>query len=155
MWPLTRAIQDSLQLPHTHDRALSQILYNCQMNQVVSICLEPVLKVRRLLNYVFWYFIIVLTKLFERWYKKCDADGVRMDVARQQSYINQYFCDLTTQSHASEWEKSPQKLRTCKRALKEPRSMDYRIWSLKPKNLQSKFEANAKNCCIHVAIFLC
>ena len=26
-----------------------------------------------------------------------------------QSYINQYFCDSTTQSHASEWEKSPQK----------------------------------------------
>lgn len=45
MWPLTRAIQDSLQLPHSHDRALSQVLYNCQMNQIVSICLEPVLKV--------------------------------------------------------------------------------------------------------------
>ena len=25
-----------------------------------------------------------------------------------QSYINQYFCDSTTQTHASEWEKSPQ-----------------------------------------------
>lgn len=45
MWPLTRAIQDSLQLPHTHDRSVSQVLYNSQMNQVVSICLEPVLKV--------------------------------------------------------------------------------------------------------------
>ena len=28
-----------------------------------------------------------------------------------QSYIDQYFCDSTTQSHASEWEKSPQKSR--------------------------------------------
>ena len=45
MWPLTRAIQDSLQLPHTHDRSVSLVLYNSQMNQVVSICLEPVLKV--------------------------------------------------------------------------------------------------------------
>ncbi|XP_028395926.1 WD repeat-containing protein 64-like [Dendronephthya gigantea] len=45
MWPLTRAIQDSLQLPHTHDRSLAQVLYNSQMNQVVTICLEPVLKV--------------------------------------------------------------------------------------------------------------
>ena len=45
MWPLTRAIQDSLQLPHSHDRALSHVLYNNQMNQVVSVCLEPVLKV--------------------------------------------------------------------------------------------------------------
>ena len=26
-----------------------------------------------------------------------------------QSYINRYFCDSTAQSHASEWEKSPQK----------------------------------------------
>ena len=26
-----------------------------------------------------------------------------------QHYINQYFCDSTTQSHVSEWEKSPQK----------------------------------------------
>jgi hypothetical protein len=24
-WPLTRAIQDSLQVPHTHDRPLSQV----------------------------------------------------------------------------------------------------------------------------------
>ena len=27
-----------------------------------------------------------------------------------QIYINQYFCDSTTQTHASEWEASPQKL---------------------------------------------
>ncbi|XP_048586234.1 WD repeat-containing protein 64-like isoform X2 [Nematostella vectensis] len=44
-WPLTRAIQDSLQVPHTHDRPISQLLYNPQMNQVISVCTEGVMKV--------------------------------------------------------------------------------------------------------------
>ena len=60
MWPLTRAIQDSLQLPHTHDRSVSQVLYNSQMNQVVSICLEPVLKV----TIRIWHTLSVLRKCF-------------------------------------------------------------------------------------------
>lgn len=44
-WPLTRAIQDSLQVPHTHDRPICQLLYNPQMNQVISGCVEGILKV--------------------------------------------------------------------------------------------------------------
>lgn len=44
-WPLTRAIQDSLQVPHTHDRPICQLLYNPQMNQVISGCIEGILKV--------------------------------------------------------------------------------------------------------------
>ncbi|KAM7448945.1 WD repeat-containing protein 64 [Porites harrisoni] len=44
-WPLTRAIQDSLQVPHTHDRPICQLLYNPHMNQVISGCIEGILKV--------------------------------------------------------------------------------------------------------------
>lgn len=44
-WPLTRAIQDSLQVPHTHDRPICQLLYNPQMNQVISGDAEGILKV--------------------------------------------------------------------------------------------------------------
>lgn len=44
-WPLTRAIQDSLQVPHTHDRPICQLLYNPQMNQVITGCAEGILKV--------------------------------------------------------------------------------------------------------------
>ncbi|KAK2567438.1 WD repeat-containing protein 64 [Acropora cervicornis] len=44
-WPLTRAIQDSLQVPHTHDRPICQLLYNPQMNQVMSGDAEGMLKV--------------------------------------------------------------------------------------------------------------
>ncbi|XP_044163661.1 WD repeat-containing protein 64 isoform X2 [Acropora millepora] len=44
-WPLTRAIQDSLQVPHTHDRPICQLLYNPQMNQVISGDAEGMLKV--------------------------------------------------------------------------------------------------------------
>ncbi|XP_078355329.1 LOW QUALITY PROTEIN: WD repeat-containing protein 64-like, partial [Oculina patagonica] len=44
-WPLTRAIQDSLQVPHTHDRPICQLLYNSHMNQVISGCTEGIIKV--------------------------------------------------------------------------------------------------------------
>ncbi|XP_041352298.1 WD repeat-containing protein 64-like isoform X2 [Gigantopelta aegis] len=44
-WPLTRAVQDTMQVPHTHDRPLSQVLYNSELNQVVSVCTESFLKV--------------------------------------------------------------------------------------------------------------
>ncbi|KAK3736912.1 hypothetical protein RRG08_000654 [Elysia crispata] len=44
-WPLTRAVQDTMQVPHTHDRAVVQILFNKDLNQVVSVCTESVIKV--------------------------------------------------------------------------------------------------------------
>ncbi|XP_035826428.1 WD repeat-containing protein 64 [Aplysia californica] len=44
-WPLTRAVQDTMQVPHTHDRPVAQILYNKELNQVVSACTESVIKV--------------------------------------------------------------------------------------------------------------
>ncbi|KAI8484012.1 WD repeat-containing protein 64 [Branchiostoma belcheri] len=44
-WPLTRAVQDTMQVPHTHDRPISQVVHNKELNQVVSICTESVLKV--------------------------------------------------------------------------------------------------------------
>ncbi|KAK3093696.1 hypothetical protein FSP39_018996 [Pinctada imbricata] len=44
-WPLTRAVQDTMQVPHTHDRPISQILINYELNQVVTVCTESVIKV--------------------------------------------------------------------------------------------------------------
>ncbi|XP_053404636.1 WD repeat-containing protein 64-like isoform X4 [Mercenaria mercenaria] len=44
-WPLTRAVQDTMQVPHTHDRPLSQLVYNKDLGQVVTVCTESVLKV--------------------------------------------------------------------------------------------------------------
>jgi hypothetical protein len=44
-WPLTRAVQDTMQVPHTHDRPISQILYNQELAQIVTICTESVIKV--------------------------------------------------------------------------------------------------------------
>ncbi|XP_052769281.1 WD repeat-containing protein 64-like isoform X3 [Mya arenaria] len=44
-WPLTRAVQDTMQVPHTHDRPLSQLLLNKDLGQVVTVCTEAVLKV--------------------------------------------------------------------------------------------------------------
>ncbi|PVD26800.1 hypothetical protein C0Q70_14479 [Pomacea canaliculata] len=44
-WPLTRAVQDTMQVPHTHDRPLVQILTNKDLNQIVSVCTESVIKV--------------------------------------------------------------------------------------------------------------
>ncbi|XP_071162911.1 WD repeat-containing protein 64-like isoform X2 [Mytilus edulis] len=44
-WPLTRAVQDTMQVPHTHDRPVSQILYNRELGQIVTICTESVIKV--------------------------------------------------------------------------------------------------------------
>ncbi|XP_064622276.1 WD repeat-containing protein 64-like isoform X2 [Lineus longissimus] len=44
-WPLTRAVQDTMQVPHTHDRPVLQVLYNKELNQVISVCSESMLKV--------------------------------------------------------------------------------------------------------------
>ncbi|ESP02905.1 hypothetical protein LOTGIDRAFT_230398 [Lottia gigantea] len=44
-WPLTRSVQDTMQVPHTHDRPVTQILYNKELNQIVSVCTESVIKV--------------------------------------------------------------------------------------------------------------
>ncbi|XP_013386064.1 WD repeat-containing protein 64-like [Lingula anatina] len=44
-WPLTRAVQDTMQVPHTHDRPISQILYNRELNQMITVCTESIIKV--------------------------------------------------------------------------------------------------------------
>ncbi|KAL3874237.1 hypothetical protein ACJMK2_037280 [Sinanodonta woodiana] len=44
-WPLTRAVQDTMQVPHTHDRPISQILFNKDLGQIITVCTESVLKV--------------------------------------------------------------------------------------------------------------
>ncbi|KAK2162660.1 hypothetical protein LSH36_94g03011 [Paralvinella palmiformis] len=44
VWPLTRAVQDTMQVPHTHDRPISQILFNTELNQLVTICTESVIR---------------------------------------------------------------------------------------------------------------
>ncbi|XP_070576950.1 WD repeat-containing protein 64-like isoform X2 [Ptychodera flava] len=45
VWPLTRAVQDTMQVPHTHDRPITQALFNRELNQVVSVCSESLIKV--------------------------------------------------------------------------------------------------------------
>ncbi|XP_004690835.1 PREDICTED: WD repeat-containing protein 64 [Condylura cristata] len=45
MYPLTRMIQDTKQIPHTHDRELNVMLYNKYFHQVLTICSESVIKV--------------------------------------------------------------------------------------------------------------
>ncbi|XP_021348111.1 WD repeat-containing protein 64-like isoform X3 [Mizuhopecten yessoensis] len=44
-WPLTRAVQDTMQVPHSHDRPISQIVLNLDLNQVITVCSESVIKV--------------------------------------------------------------------------------------------------------------
>ncbi|XP_073492996.1 WD repeat-containing protein 64 [Phyllobates terribilis] len=45
VWPLTRMIQDTRQVPHSHDRSINVVVYNKIFHQVLSICSESVLKV--------------------------------------------------------------------------------------------------------------
>ncbi|XP_037366177.1 WD repeat-containing protein 64 isoform X2 [Talpa occidentalis] len=45
MYPLTRMIQDTKQIPHTHDREINVMLYNKYFHQVLTICSESVIKV--------------------------------------------------------------------------------------------------------------
>ncbi|KAL5008313.1 hypothetical protein ScPMuIL_013894 [Solemya velum] len=44
-WPLTRAVQDTMQVPHTHDRSISLVLYNKELNQLISVCTGSFIKV--------------------------------------------------------------------------------------------------------------
>lgn len=44
-WPLTRAVQDTMQVPHTHDRPISQVVLNRELNQVITMCTESHIKV--------------------------------------------------------------------------------------------------------------
>ncbi|XP_071962491.1 WD repeat-containing protein 64-like [Antedon mediterranea] len=45
LWPLTRTVQDTMQVPHTHDRPVVQVLYNQELSQVVTVCSESIIKV--------------------------------------------------------------------------------------------------------------
>ncbi|XP_022089085.1 LOW QUALITY PROTEIN: WD repeat-containing protein 64-like [Acanthaster planci] len=45
LWPLTRTVQDTMQVPHTHDRPVAQVLFNQELNQVVTVCTESIIKV--------------------------------------------------------------------------------------------------------------
>ncbi|XP_054973849.1 WD repeat-containing protein 64 [Sorex araneus] len=45
MYPLTRMIQETKQVPHTHEREISAMLYNKYFHQVLTICSESIIKV--------------------------------------------------------------------------------------------------------------
>uniref|UniRef100_A0A8D1IHT7 WD repeat domain 64 n=1 Tax=Sus scrofa TaxID=9823 RepID=A0A8D1IHT7_PIG len=45
MYPLTRMIQDTKQVPHTHEREVNAMLYNQHFHQVLTVCSESVIKV--------------------------------------------------------------------------------------------------------------
>ncbi|XP_008573482.1 PREDICTED: WD repeat-containing protein 64 [Galeopterus variegatus] len=45
MYPLTRMIQDTKQVPHTHEREINVMLYNKYFRQVLTVCSESIIKV--------------------------------------------------------------------------------------------------------------
>ncbi|ELK02293.1 WD repeat-containing protein 64 [Pteropus alecto] len=45
MYPLTKMIQDTKQVPHTHEREINVMLYNKYFHQVLTICSESIIKV--------------------------------------------------------------------------------------------------------------
>ncbi|XP_028013882.1 WD repeat-containing protein 64 isoform X2 [Eptesicus fuscus] len=45
MYPLTRMIQDTKQVPHTHEREINVMLHNKHFHQVLTICSESIIKV--------------------------------------------------------------------------------------------------------------
>ncbi|KAM6217440.1 WD repeat-containing protein 64 [Rhynchocyon petersi] len=45
MYPLTRMIQDTKQIPHSHEREINVMLYNKAFHQVLTICSESVIKI--------------------------------------------------------------------------------------------------------------
>nr|XP_036869627.1 WD repeat-containing protein 64 [Manis javanica] len=45
MYPLTRMVQDTKQVPHTHEREINVMLYNKYFHQVLTICSESIIKV--------------------------------------------------------------------------------------------------------------
>ncbi|XP_013912322.1 PREDICTED: WD repeat-containing protein 64 [Thamnophis sirtalis] len=46
IYPLTRMIQDTKQVPQSHERSISVLVYNKVFHQVLSICSESIVKVR-------------------------------------------------------------------------------------------------------------
>ncbi|XP_023071950.1 WD repeat-containing protein 64 isoform X2 [Piliocolobus tephrosceles] len=45
MYPLTRMIKDTKQVPHTHEREINVMLYNKYFHQVLTICSESIIRV--------------------------------------------------------------------------------------------------------------
>nr|XP_021522601.1 WD repeat-containing protein 64 [Aotus nancymaae] len=45
MYPLTKMIQDTKQIPHTHEREINVMLYNKYFHQVLTICSESIIRV--------------------------------------------------------------------------------------------------------------
>ncbi|XP_029790684.1 WD repeat-containing protein 64 isoform X1 [Suricata suricatta] len=45
MYPLMRMVQDTKQVPHTHEREINVMLYNRYFHQVLTICSESIIKV--------------------------------------------------------------------------------------------------------------
>ncbi|KAM5237695.1 WD repeat-containing protein 64 [Ctenodactylus gundi] len=45
MYPLTRMVQDTKQVPHSHEREINVVLYNRHAHQVLTICSESIIKV--------------------------------------------------------------------------------------------------------------
>lgn len=45
IYPLANVIQDSKELPQTHEKSLNVLLYNRTFHQILSICSESILKV--------------------------------------------------------------------------------------------------------------
>ncbi|XP_020030326.2 WD repeat-containing protein 64 [Castor canadensis] len=45
MYPLTRMVQDTKHIPHTHEREINVMLYNKYFHQVLTICSESIIKV--------------------------------------------------------------------------------------------------------------
>ncbi|XP_018409962.1 PREDICTED: WD repeat-containing protein 64 [Nanorana parkeri] len=45
VWPLTRMIQNTKQVPHSHDRPINALVYNHVFHQVLSICSGSIVKV--------------------------------------------------------------------------------------------------------------
>ena len=66
---------------------------------------------------IFAAIFLLLMRSFSFWCMR--LNGLTYECIRPsvESYINQYFCDSTTQTHASEWEKSPQKSPRCAKML--------------------------------------
>ena len=79
----------------------TNIHLSCAFNPRVQVPVNGFLKARLHRRFLLWSFSFWCLRL----------NGLTYECVRPsvQSYLNQYFCDSTTQSHASEWEKSPRK----------------------------------------------
>nr|XP_039260589.1 WD repeat-containing protein 64-like [Styela clava] len=45
LWPMTRSVQDTMSVPHTHDHPLTLVVKNKPMDQVITACSESIVKV--------------------------------------------------------------------------------------------------------------